>query len=946
MASASPERDTRQKAPVGAPHSAAEREADRVADALTATPAAGPIRCAACAGGDSPCPACSASTGHLRRRAKPQAATPAGPTPAADAVLARPAAQLPDGLRQRFERRLGADLSSVRLHTGPDATRAADSLDAHAFALGPHIVVGERQYQPHTPSGEHLLAHEVAHVLQDEATPVLRRNDGAGPAPTTPTPAPAPTPTAGGTPVLWGLDMAEGRRTIYASVRIPGHTLAEVASYIYGSADQAEALSSGNGGLPEHLPAGRALRLTGGTLSEQAVGDINRGIEQGTIMRSEGIPTESAERTTVYRFSADGRSFEVTETQYVGMMQGSVVWLQRKARFLRDSANDGRWVHNRHIEGTNSLVRGIADWMGDTECPPLSMWNAPRDDAQTIVDALDGYHATTTSGALLRRQLDTLTRAATALDEAENTWRSYINATIEGAETTVHRLEIVRNVSFGVAAGLAGAIAAPVVFAAAPALFATVGAGGLVTTAGTLTTAGTVVASSLAIAGGAGAGAVTQGTLEFTGAVGGEGISMAITPGAQSFDWGYVGERTTEGIKSGAIQGGIGAASALVAPGIASAVSTRMFGCGMGTLTTGQRLIVNAISGGVIGMPSGAIGAAIESLDDVAAGRMSLSDYLISIGLGSAMGLGLGVGLSWLPINGLYRSGGRPGVPFSGEPVTPRWMLSGPFSQFQTNFTAPPDFHNLPANELPPLRQGYQWARLNNQWEPISTTGPMRDPVQVTIYGPDPSGRFNYVVRQGEQIIGSRAFTRPRGGGFTGAPGAGRNNYPMTVADYTDPVTGQSYIRGHNIDFADTINTPGTLSTMDPVNYTPEQADWGLHMRRILVGDIRAASGAQGQYRQMEFFEPNTLPRYTANGRRIPDGVYFAEYNSATGEPVRAWQVRWADAVGLRTRVDSNRFLIPPDQLPPILRWGPASPAVATGGSVSAAAARSDEAPR
>jgi hypothetical protein len=96
----------------------------------------------------------------------------------------------------------------------------------------------------------------------------------------------------------------------------------------------------------------------------------------------------------------------------------------------------------------------------------------------------------------------------------------------------------------------------------------------------------------------------------------------------------------------------------------------------------------------------------------------------------------------------------------------------------------------------------------------------------------------------------------------------------------------------------------------------------------------------------MEFFEPNTLPRYTANGRRIPDGVYFAEYNSTTGEPVRAWQVRWADAVGLRTRVDSNRFLIPPDQLPPILRWGPASPAVATGGSVSAAAARSDEAPR
>lgn len=180
MASASPERETRQKAPVGAPHDSAEREADRVAEALTATPAAGPIRCAACAGGDGPCPACSASAGHLRRRTRPQAATPTGPTPAADAVLARPAGPLPDGLRQRFERRLGADLSSVRLHTGPDATRAADSLDANAFALGPHIVVGERHYQPHTPSGERLLAHEVAHVLQDEAALTLRRN-GDGP---------------------------------------------------------------------------------------------------------------------------------------------------------------------------------------------------------------------------------------------------------------------------------------------------------------------------------------------------------------------------------------------------------------------------------------------------------------------------------------------------------------------------------------------------------------------------------------------------------------------------------------------------------------------------------------------------------------------------------------------------------------------------------------------
>lgn len=174
MASASPERETRQKTPVGAPHDSAEREADRIADALTAS-AAAPIHCAACAAGDGPCPACTASAGHLRRSAHPLAGTPASPTPAAEAALSRPGEPLPEGLRRRFERRLGADLSAVRVHAGPDATRAADSLDASAFALGPHIVVTEPRYQPNTASGERLLAHEVAHVLQDEATPTVRR---------------------------------------------------------------------------------------------------------------------------------------------------------------------------------------------------------------------------------------------------------------------------------------------------------------------------------------------------------------------------------------------------------------------------------------------------------------------------------------------------------------------------------------------------------------------------------------------------------------------------------------------------------------------------------------------------------------------------------------------------------------------------------------------------
>src|SRR6185503_4091892 len=68
--------------------------------------------------------------------------------------------------RRWFEPRMGADLGAVRVHTGAAAARAADDLNAHAFAVGPHIAFADGQFEPGTASGRHLLAHELVHVLQ------------------------------------------------------------------------------------------------------------------------------------------------------------------------------------------------------------------------------------------------------------------------------------------------------------------------------------------------------------------------------------------------------------------------------------------------------------------------------------------------------------------------------------------------------------------------------------------------------------------------------------------------------------------------------------------------------------------------------------------------------------------------------------------------------------
>lgn len=78
-------------------------------------------------------------------------------------------AVLPDATRSQFESSLGANLAGVRLHTGGASAAAADQLGARAFTTGQDVHFGAGQYQPDDPYGMHLLAHEVAHTVQQGA---------------------------------------------------------------------------------------------------------------------------------------------------------------------------------------------------------------------------------------------------------------------------------------------------------------------------------------------------------------------------------------------------------------------------------------------------------------------------------------------------------------------------------------------------------------------------------------------------------------------------------------------------------------------------------------------------------------------------------------------------------------------------------------------------------
>lgn len=63
----------------------------------------------------------------------------------------------------------GRDVSGVRLHTGGDSAGKAAAMGAHAFTSGTDIHFGPGEYDPSSPAGFELLAHEVTHAVQHPA---------------------------------------------------------------------------------------------------------------------------------------------------------------------------------------------------------------------------------------------------------------------------------------------------------------------------------------------------------------------------------------------------------------------------------------------------------------------------------------------------------------------------------------------------------------------------------------------------------------------------------------------------------------------------------------------------------------------------------------------------------------------------------------------------------
>jgi hypothetical protein len=164
-----------------------EQEADRAADRVVSnSPASTPARQAAwslskvslqaplqrqctCGGGCEDC-----KRGKILQRDATGVPSHAVAPPIVHSVLGGAGRQLDPSTRSFMESRFGHDFSRVRIFNDGAAAESARAVSANAYTVGEKIVFNHGRYSPGSASGRRLLAHELAHVVQQQSAPRLK----------------------------------------------------------------------------------------------------------------------------------------------------------------------------------------------------------------------------------------------------------------------------------------------------------------------------------------------------------------------------------------------------------------------------------------------------------------------------------------------------------------------------------------------------------------------------------------------------------------------------------------------------------------------------------------------------------------------------------------------------------------------------------------------------
>ncbi|MDV3458333.1 DUF4157 domain-containing protein [Sphingomonas sp. HF-S4] len=270
---------------------------------------------------------------------------PRAALPMALDILRSPGHALDPGSRALLEQRLQQDFGAVRVHADAQAADAARAVGARAYTVGQNIVFGRGEYRPGSPEGMRLLAHELAHVVQQRRGVSL--NGGMG--------------RAG--------DGYEQQADAVADAVVAGRP----AGGLLSAPSSAGSGAAGSGGVAIQRQAAPAASeapkeeeetlVTEGDWMRKAVIDAARGRDTAktTIMSQEEIEKIRKGYTQEYKVKVDGK--EETRTRSIAPMANYTTCVE----FAGQTYGDAITARSKKLGRTVKESQGASRLLSDTK---------------------------------------------------------------------------------------------------------------------------------------------------------------------------------------------------------------------------------------------------------------------------------------------------------------------------------------------------------------------------------------------------------------------------------------------------------------------------------------------------------------------------------------------------------------------------------------------------
>jgi hypothetical protein len=428
---------------VGRSDSEQEREAEQAAAEVTAASGSGPVvRSLPSRTGDERDGSTRDERAERTGRAPRRAATGRVDRSALPPGGGEP---LSASMRSYFEPRFGYDFGGVRVHRGPTARASAVALDAAAYTLGTDVVFGPGRYDPATVSGKRLIAHELAHVVQQGGVPESddRRNA---------TSEPRVSLSADPSPELRRQPDGSYDRVGDLVTFDPGDPGGE--TFVSSSAGGARALAV-EAGVVE--PIERSTADTGETTAES--GDTTAEKRTVTV-----IPQDSSDSSEWKRVTPE--KAERIRTAYLEYLTRKLheVHLLKEFHMSFIGQKYGTDIDTSTVGGmfergfqqmaheTAELAGGLVSGSMDFEPPPLSIWD---DASKYLLNAADAVSGDIIDLSLAGAEYRI---ACISFEAAKKRFLTFQENTLgTGADTVLTTLEWTRDLSKGVFTGLAAA---------------------------------------------------------------------------------------------------------------------------------------------------------------------------------------------------------------------------------------------------------------------------------------------------------------------------------------------------------------------------------------------------------------------------------------------------------------------------------------------------------